>query len=269
MATPPLLNIAVAAARRAGDIIVRHLDRLDSLNVQAKQRNDFVSEVDRLAEQDIIETIRRSHPGHAFLAEESGRLDGNPEYVWVIDPLDGTTNFLHGFPTFSVSIALKLRGRLEHGVIYDPMRQELFTASRGGGAQLDGRRIRVAHRRGLDGALVGTGFPFRNLDNLGPYFGMLETVIRQTAGARRAGSAALDLAYVAAGRLDGFFELGLKEWDVAAGSLLVQEAGGLVGAPDGSPEITSSGDILAANPRLFKALARALRGHFLEIGDRG
>jgi myo-inositol-1(or 4)-monophosphatase len=269
MALPPLLNIAVTAARRAGDIIVRHLDRLDSLTVESKHRNDFVSEVDRMAERDIVETIHRNHPGHAILAEESGRDSAQSDYVWVIDPLDGTTNFLHGFPVFSVSIALKVRGRLEHGVIYDPMRQELFTASRGGGAQLDGRRIRVSTRRALDGALIGTGFPFRDLTHLGPYFGMLEAVIRQTAGARRAGSAALDMAYVAAGRLDGFFELGLKEWDVAAGALLVQEAGGLVGAPDGGAEITANGDVLAANPRVFKALAKELRPHYLEAKGLG
>lgn len=265
MAMPPLLNIAVGAARRAGDLIVRHLDRLDSLTVEAKQRNDFVSEVDRMAEADIIETIRRSHPDHGILAEESGRHDTDSDTVWVIDPLDGTTNFLHGFPAFSVSIAVKYRGRLEHGVIYDPLSQELFTASRGGGAQLDGRRIRVSRRRSLEGSLLGTGFPFRNLDHLTPYLGMLETVIRQTAGARRAGSAALDLAYVAAGRLDGFFELGLKEWDIAAGRLMIQEAGGLVGAPDGGADVTPDGDIMTANPHLFRALSRVLKPYFEEI----
>ncbi|HET7588192.1 MAG TPA: inositol monophosphatase family protein [Gammaproteobacteria bacterium] len=269
MALPPLLNIAVHAARRAGDLIVRHLDRLDSLNVEAKGRNDFVSEVDRLAEQDIIETIRRNHPDHAILAEESGRQDTDSDYVWIIDPLDGTTNFLHGFPVFSVSIALKLRGRLEHGVIYDPLRQELFTASRGGGAQLDGRRIRVGSRRALHGSLIGTGFPFRGVEHLDGYFRMLNTIVRETAGARRAGSAALDLAYVAAGRLDGFFELDLKEWDVAAGTLLIQEAGGLVGAPDGGAEVTSQGDIMAANPRLFKMMAQALRADYREIRGSG
>ncbi|HET8552145.1 MAG TPA: inositol monophosphatase family protein [Gammaproteobacteria bacterium] len=268
MALPPLLNIAVHAARRAGDLIVRHVDRLDNLNVEAKGHNDFVSEVDRLAERDIIETIHRNHPDHAILAEESGRDEADSEYVWVIDPLDGTTNFLHGFPVFAVSIALKVRGRLEHGVIYDPMRQELFTASRGGGAQLDGKRIRVGNRRALDGSLIGTGFPFRNLDHLDGYFSMLNTVIRRTAGARRAGAAALDLAYVAAGRLDGFFELGLKEWDVAAGTLLIQEAGGLVGAPDGGAEVTGEGDIMAANPRLFKAMAQALRNDYRRIRNR-
>ncbi len=262
MALPPLLNIAVHAARRAGDLIVRHLDRLDSLNVEAKGRNDFVSEVDRMAEADIIETVRRNHPDHAILAEESGRHEAQSDYVWVIDPLDGTTNFLHGFPVFSVSIAVKYRQRLEHGVIYDPLRQELFTASRGGGAQLDGKRIRAGSRRKLDGALFGTGFPFRGVEHLDDYFRMLKTMVRDSAGVRRAGSAALDLAYVAAGRLDGFFELDLKEWDVAAGSLMIQEAGGLVGAPDGAPEATADVDIMAANPRLFKAMARALRDDY-------
>ena len=222
----PLLNIGVRAARRAGDLIVRSLSRLDSLHIDTKGRNDFVTDIDRKAEADIIATIRRSYPQHAVLGEESGR-SGENEFLWIIDPLDGTTNFLHGFPTFSVSIAVELRGRLEHAVIYDPMRQEFFTASRGDGAQLEGRRIRVSAQRTLEGALIGTGFPFRmDAEHVDSYLAMLKIIMGTAAGVRRPGSAALDLAYVAAGRLDGFWEFGLKPWDLAAGVLLVDEAGG-------------------------------------------
>ncbi|MGH8293874.1 MAG: inositol monophosphatase family protein, partial [Gammaproteobacteria bacterium] len=231
----PLLNIAVTAARKAGDIIIRHVDRIDRLTVKAKEHNDFVSQVDRLAEEEIIYTIRKAHPDHAILAEESGAHAGNEEFQWIIDPLDGTTNFLHGFPVFSVSIAVKHRGRLEHAVVYDPMRQELFTASRGGGAQVDGKRMRVTSLKTLDGALIGTGFPYRESQNLDIYLKMFAAVTRKAAGVRRAGSAAQDLAYVAAGRLDGFWEMGLKPWDIAAGVLMIQECGGLVGHFDGTP----------------------------------
>ena len=255
----PLLNIAVTAARKAGDIIVRHLDRVDRLTVKAKERNDFVSQVDRLAEDEIIFTIRKSHPDHAILAEESGAHDGNAEFQWIIDPLDGTTNFLHGFPVFSVSIAVKHHERLEHAVVYDPMRQELFTASRGGGAQLDGKRIRVSAQRTLEGALIGTGFPFRENHNLPLYLRMFEVVARQAAGVRRPGSAAQDLAYVAAGRLDAFWEMGLKPWDISAGALLIQEAGGLIGRFDGTLGIPESGNVLAGGEKIFKALAEEFK----------
>jgi myo-inositol-1(or 4)-monophosphatase len=222
----PLLNIAVRAARRAGDLIVRNVDRVPTLGVRSKSRNDFVTEIDQMAERDIIETIRRSHPDHGFLGEESGRSGGD-EFIWIIDPLDGTTNFLHGFPTFAVSLACEYRGRLEHGVIYDPMRQELFTASRGDGAQLDGRRIRVSKQMELEGALIGTGFPYRaNAQWIDEYLAMLKVVMQQTAGIRRPGAASLDLAYVAAGRIDGFWEIGLNAWDTAAGTLMITEAGG-------------------------------------------
>lgn len=256
----PLVNIAVRAARRAGDIIVRHLDRVDTLTIRQKERNDFVSEVDRMAEAAAIEIIRRLHPEHGILAEESGlQSAGGDEFVWVIDPLDGTTNFLHGFPVFAVSIAVRHRDRIEHGVIYDPLRQELFTASRGESAQLDGRRIRVSRQKSLEGALIGTGFPFRESHNLGLYMQMFECVVRQTAGVRRAGSAALDLAYVAAGRLDGFWEMGLKEWDIAAGALLIQEAGGLVGYLDGRPGLPEDGNILAGGEKVFEALAKEFK----------
>ena len=256
-----LLNIAVRAARRAGDVIVRHVDRLGSLNVSAKGRNDFVSEVDKMAEAEIIATVQQSYPDHAFLAEESGAT-GESEFVWIIDPLDGTTNFLHGFPVFAVSIALRQRDVLQHGVIYDPMRQELFTASRGQGAQLDGRRIRVSKRTALDGALIGTGFPYRgNTVWMDQYLEMFRSVAMQSAGLRRPGAAALDLAYVAAGRLDGFWELGLSPWDIAAGALMVREAGGLVGDLQGNDGYMESGHVLAAPPKVFAALIATLKPH--------
>lgn len=259
----PLLNIAVRAARRAGDLIVRNLDRLQGIEVHAKGRNDFVTEIDRLAERDIIATIHRTHPDHAFLAEESGE-SGRGDFVWIIDPLDGTTNFVHGFPQFAVSVALQVRGRLEHGVIYDPLRQELFTTSRGCGAQLDGRRIRVSKQAALEGALIGTGFPYRaNKRWLDEYLAMLRQVMIETAGIRRPGSAALDLAYVAAGRLDGFWELGLSPWDTAAGTLLITEAGGLVGTLTGA-EYRQKGHIVAGTPKVYAALLELFRPHVPE-----
>ncbi len=257
----PLLNIAVRAARRAGSVIVRSLNQLDSIKVDSKGRNDFVSEVDRAAEQEIIDSVRRSYPDHAFLAEESGAT-GQSDTVWIIDPLDGTTNFLHGFPVFAVSIAVREKGLLTHGVIYDPMRQELFTASRGGGAQLDGRRIRVSARRSLDQALIGTGLPFLGkTDDLDRYLPMLRFVIENTAGVRRPGAASLDLAYVAAGRLDGFWEIGLSPWDMAAGILLVREAGGLVGDFAGGHRFLETGNVVAAAPKVFPTLLKAIRPH--------
>jgi myo-inositol-1(or 4)-monophosphatase len=254
----PLLNIAVRAARRAGDIIIRHVNQLDAIRVDSKGRNDFVSEVDRMAEDDIIRTVRRSYPDHAFLAEESG-ASGDAEYVWIIDPLDGTTNFLHGFPVFCVSIAVMHRGRLEHGVVYDPMRQELFTTSRGTGATVDGRKMRVSDTRLLPNSLIGTGFPFRTEpEALDPYLGMLRAVMCETAGVRRPGAAALDLAYVAAGRLDGFWEIGLNIWDLAAGALMIQECGGLVTDLAGGEGWQQSGNIVAGNPRIHEALLRLI-----------
>ena len=250
----PLVNIAVGAARRAGDVIVRSLDRVGTLVVSETGRNDFVSEVDRAAEQVLIAAIRKAYPSHGFLAEESGALAGD-DYTWVIDPLDGTTNFLHGFPQFAVSVACRHRGRAEVAVVFDPTRGELFTAERGAGTQLDGRRLRVSQRTGLEGALVGTGFPYReNRKWLGPYLAMLERVMNATAGVRRPGAASLDLAYVAAGRLDAFWEVGLSPWDTAAGNLLVTEAGGRVGDFTGG-EYRDGGHLLAGTPRVFAALA--------------
>jgi myo-inositol-1(or 4)-monophosphatase len=260
MSMQPLLNIAVRAARRAGDLIVRHLDRVPTLNVQAKGRNDFVSEVDKMAERDIMETVLRAHPDHGFLCEESGRSGGD-EFIWIIDPLDGTTNFLHGFPTFAVSIAVECRGRLEHAVIYDPMRQELFTASRGYGAQVDGKRIRVSKQVTLDGALIGTGFPYRsNARWIDDYMAMLKAVMQETAGIRRPGSAALDMAYVAAGRTDGFWEIGLSPWDTAAGTLLITEAGGRIGTLTGEP-YAQGGHVVAGTPKVYEALLACLAPH--------
>ncbi len=249
----PLLNIAVSAARRAGEMIVRNLDRAGGVTVSEKSRNDFVSEVDRAAEQVLIATIRKAYPSHGILAEESGEQRGD-DYTWVIDPLDGTTNFLHGFPQFAVSVACRHRGRAEIGVVLDPLRGELFSAERGAGTLLDGRRLRVSQRAGLDGALVGTGFPYReNRRWLKPYLAMLEQVMDATAGVRRPGAASLDLAYVAAGRLDGFWEIGLSPWDTAAGNLLITEAGGRVGNLAGG-EYQDAGNLLAGTPRVYAAL---------------
>jgi myo-inositol-1(or 4)-monophosphatase len=256
----PLLNIAVRAARRAGDIIVRSLPKLDSLDVSTKGRHDYVSDVDRAAEDDIIATIRRLHPDHAFLAEESGK-SGTGDVVWIVDPLDGTTNFLHGFPTFAVSIACQIKGRLEHAVVFDPMRQEMFTASRGDGAQLEGRRIRVSAQRTLEGSLVATGFPYRsNVSYIDSYLAMLKVVMQGTAGIRRPGAAALDLAYVAAGRVDAFWEIGLNAWDTAAGTLLITEAGGRVGTLSGG-DYTQGGNILAGTPKVYTALIETFAPH--------
>jgi myo-inositol-1(or 4)-monophosphatase len=263
----PLLNIAVRAARRAGEVIVRGMNRLHRLDIRTKGQNDFVSEIDTQAEREIIEIVRKHYPQHAVLAEESGSQDGHGgdnEFVWIIDPLDGTTNFLHGFPQFAVSIGVQRRGRMEHAVVYDPLRQELFTASRGEGAQLDGKRIRVSAHVGLERALVGTGFPFRsNLHWLDNYMAMLKVVTQSTAGIRRPGAAALDLAYVAAGRLDAFWELGLSPWDTAAGMLLITEAGGLVGTLTGA-EYKQQGDIVAGTPKVYAPLLELLAPHIPE-----
>ena len=254
----PTLNIAVRAARSAGNVIIRNLGKLDTLAIHTKDRNDFVTEVDRQAEQEIIYILRKAFPGHGILAEESGLQEGD-EYQWIIDPLDGTTNFLHGFPQFAVSIALRHKGRMEQGVIYDPLRQELFTATRGGGAMLNDRRIRVTKRNTLEGSLLGTGFPFKSQQHLDTYLDMFRALFPQTAGIRRAGSAALDLAYVAAGRLDGFWEIGLSIWDMAAGVLLIQEAGGLSSDFSGGDNHLESGNIVAGNPKLFAEILKTIR----------
>ena len=248
-----LLNIAVRAARRAGEVIVRSMNRLESLTITSKGRNDFVSEVDHAAEQEIIGFIRHYYPKHAFLAEESGRT-GDSDTVWIIDPLDGTTNFLHGFPVFAVSIACEQKGRLEHAVVYDPLRQELFTATRGAGSHLDNRRMHVSKQRTLEGALIATGFPYRaNARYMDSYLAMLKAMMENTAGVRRPGAAALDLAYVAAGRVDAFWEIGLSPWDTAAGTLLIQEAGGRIGTLTGA-EYRQGGHVVAGTPKVYTAL---------------
>lgn len=251
-----LLNVAVMAARRAGTTLIRKMANLDKLKVEQKGFNDYVSDADLAAERAVIDCIHKHYPDHAILAEESG-VSGESDTVWIIDPLDGTTNFVHGFPVFAVSIGVQVNGRVEHGVIYDPMRQELFTASRGQGAYLDDHRIRVSGQTKLERSLIGTGFPFRSAETeIDPYLAMLKKILRNTSGIRRPGAAALDLAYVAAGRLDGFWETGLAPWDLAAGSLLIREAGGIVSGLNGSEDFFDAGHVLAGTPKIYAALAR-------------
>jgi myo-inositol-1(or 4)-monophosphatase len=251
-----LLNVAVMAAHRAGDTLTRKMVNLAKLKVEKKGHNDFVSDADYAAEKAVISVIQKHYPDHAIHAEESG-IQGESDTVWIIDPLDGTTNYLHGFPVFAVSIGVQHKGRMEHGVVYDPSRQELFTASRGQGAQLDGHKIRVSGRKTLDNALIGTGFPFRQADtDLDPYLDMLRKVMHNTTGIRRAGAAALDLCYVAAGRLDGFWETGLSPWDLAAGSLIIREAGGIISGLDGSENFLETGHVLTGPPKIYSGLAK-------------
>jgi len=258
----PMINIALRAARKAGEMIVRASDDLDNFEVKAKGVNDFVSEVDISAEQEIIYQLQKAYPDHAFQGEESG-LSGNEdsEYRWIIDPLDGTTNFVRGIPHYGVSIACMYQGKAEHAVVIDPVRQEEFTASRGRGAQLNGRRIRVSKLPSLDGALLGTGIPFKDHcdDKLEAHSKSIAVLAGQCAGIRRAGAASLDLAYVAAGRLDAFWEIGLSPWDIAAGALLVREAGGLVSDIDSSDNYLESGNIVCGNPKCFKAVLQVTR----------
>ena len=256
----PMLTTAVKAARRAGNIISRGARDLDLLTVTAKGPKDFVSEVDHAAEAAIVETLHAAYPDHAILAEEGTGRDRNPnaEHTWIIDPLDGTTNFLHGFPQYCVSIALAHKGIVTQAVVYDPVRNDLFTATRGRGAFLNDRRMRVSRRAHLRDCLIGTGFPFRDGSYLDTYLQMMKTMIQHTAGLRRPGAAALDLAYVAAGFYDGFFEIGLNPWDVAAGSLLVLEAGGLIGDLAGEGDYLHGGQVIAATPKVFAQIVQAL-----------
>ncbi len=258
----PMVNIALRAARKAGENIVRASDDLDRIDVLTKGANDFVTEVDMAAEQEIIYHLQKAYPDHAILGEEGGLVgEEDAEYRWLIDPLDGTTNFIRGIPHYAVSIACLHRGKVEHAVIVDPVRREEFTASRGRGAQLNGRRLRVSKRTSLDGALLGTGIPFKDHcdDQLEPYAKSIQVLASQCAGIRRAGAAALDLAYVAAGRLDAFWEIGLAPWDIAAGALLVKEAGGLVADINGSDDYLQSGNIVCGNPKCFKAVLQATK----------
>lgn len=254
----PLLNIAVSAARQAGDIIIRYMDQIDRLKITAKNSHEYFSDVDIKAEQAIISTIHKAYPEHGILAEESGVQEGDGESIWIIDPLDGTSNYLHGFPFFSVSIALKIKNRIEHGVIYDPLRHECFAASRGRGARLNDRRIRVSKQTLLSASLLGTGFSLRDTTLAQKYLPTFEALIGKCAGMRRTGSAALDLAYLASGRLDGFWEFGLRPWDVAAGSLLIREAGGLISDFQGGDDFLKQGDVVAGTPKVFKSLLQTI-----------
>jgi len=256
----PMLNTAIKAARTAGALINRASLDLDRVAVTAKSHNDFVTEVDQAAEAVIIEALLGAYPGHGILAEESGRAHGakDSEYVWIIDPLDGTTNFIHGFPVYAVSIALAFRGQVQQAVVYDPARNDLFYASKGRGAFLNDKRLRVSRRSRLLEALIGTGFPFRKGDNFKRYLKMFEEVMQHCAGLRRPGAAALDLCYVAAGWYDGFFETGLNPWDVAAGSLLVTEAGGLIGNFTGESDYLYQREVVAGNPRIYAQLVQLL-----------
>ena len=254
-----LLNTAVQAARRAGDTTMRYVKRLDELDVRSKARNDFVSQVDEIAEKLIIESIHERYPGHAILGEETGK-QGDSDHVWIIDPLDGTTNFLHGFPMFAVSIGLQVKGRMQVGVVYDPNRQELFTAMQGVGAQLDGRRLRVNQKRELAGALIGTGFPYRENDRwMEQYLNQFRAVMHVAGDVRRPGSAALDLCYLACGRMDGFWEFGLQPWDIAAGSLILREAGGMISSMTDDGDYMETGNIIAGAPKVHAELEKLLK----------
>ena len=257
-----MLNTAVKAARRAGQIINRASLDLSGLKVSNKQQNDFVTEVDKAAEAAIIEVLLDAYPKHAILAEETGDSGtADSDHQWIIDPLDGTTNFIHGFPQYAVSIALRHKGVLSHAVVYDPGRNELFTASKGGGAFLNDKRIRVSKRAKLDEALIGTGFPYRSFDHIDAYLAIFKEMTRRAAGVRRPGAASLDLAYVAAGRLDGFWEFGLSPWDMAAGCLLITEAGGLVGDLAGETSFLDTGNIVAGTPKVFGQILQLVASH--------
>lgn len=273
----PLLNTAVKAARRAGALINRASLDIDLLRVGRKAPNDFVTETDQAAESAIIEVLAKAYPDHDFLAEESGTAGSGgkrlgaakSDYVWIIDPLDGTTNFIHGFPQYAISIALAFRGQITQGVIYDPVHNDLFVASKGKGAMLNERRIRVAQRDRLDETLIGTGFPFHTFDNVDVYMAMFRELTQKTAGLRRPGAASLDLAYVACGRLDGFFEMGLMPWDAAAGSLLITEAGGLVGDFKGDSDYLFQENIIAGSPKIFGQLVNVLSRYTLAKPEKG
>jgi len=266
----PMLNIAVKAARLAGSVINRAALDIEKVQVQSKGANDFVTEVDQHAEAVIVETILAAYPGHGILAEESGREMGakDSEFLWIIDPLDGTTNFIHGFPVYAVSIALAWRGVVQQAVVYDPTRNDLFIASRGRGAYLNERRLRVSKRLRLADSLIGTGFPFRKGDNFKRYMKMFEELSQQCAGLRRPGAASLDLCYVAAGYTDGFFETGLSPWDIAAGSLIITEAGGLIGNFSGEADFLYQREVVAGNPKIYGALVGVLSPYSRVIKDK-
>lgn len=259
MTREPILNIAIEAARAAGIIIIRAMQRMDTVKVSEKAPNDLVTEVDQRVEQEIISIIHKAYPSHSILGEEGGELAGD-DYQWIIDPIDGTRNFVHGFPHFAVSIAVTYKGRIEHGVIYDPVRQELFTATRGKGAQLNDRRIRVASRKRLEECLLGTGFAYRHhTDDHSLPSNILHSILPICGDIRRAGAATLDLAYVACGRLDGFWEIGLHLWDIAAGVLLVKEAGGMACDLHGGEDYLKTGNIVVANPYIMKQFLKTIK----------
>jgi myo-inositol-1(or 4)-monophosphatase len=266
----PMLNVAISAARAAGAIINRAALDIESVRIAQKQINDYVTEVDQASEAAIIETLLTAYPGHAIWAEESGREHGSQdsEFVWIIDPLDGTTNFIHGFPVYCVSIALAVRGKVEQAVVYDPTRNDMFTATKGRGAYMNERRIRVSKRTQMKDCLVSTGFPYRPGDNLPQYMAMFSDIVKISAAVRRPGAAALDLAYVAAGFSDAFFETGLAPWDMAAGSLLVQEAGGLVGNFTGEADFLEHKECMAGNPRIYGQLVTVL-GKYSQFASAG
>ncbi|HTJ96029.1 MAG TPA: inositol monophosphatase family protein [Rhodocyclaceae bacterium] len=260
----PTLNIAIKAARRAGQVINRASLDLSQVKVTTKQHSDYVTEIDKAAEAAIIEVLRDAYPKHSILAEESGAIEGvagESEFEWIIDPLDGTTNFIHGFPQYAVSIGLAQNGVMTQGVVYDPNRNELFTASKGGGAFLNDKRIRVSNRPKLADALIGTGFPYRNFDKIDQYLSIFKELSQKTSGLRRPGAASLDLAWVACGRVDGFWEFGLSPWDMAAGSLLITEAGGIAGDAKGESDYLNSGNIIAGNPKIFAQLLQIINSH--------
>ncbi|HIE77420.1 MAG TPA: inositol monophosphatase [Candidatus Thioglobus sp.] len=257
----PTVNIATRAARKAGDIILRYHNQIDLLTIENKAINDFVSEVDQAAESAIIDEIKKSFPNHSITGEESGEIVGDEDFRWIIDPLDGTTNYLHGFPQYAVSIALYEKNVASHAVVYDPFKEELFTASKGGGAFLNDQRIRVTDTHGLEDTLIGTGFPFKSPQHLDAYLDMFKAIHPKVSGIRRAGSAALDLAYLAAGRLDGFWEIGLNIWDIAAGSLLVKEAGGFIGDFSGREKFLDTGNVVAGNQSVYKELLKTIHPH--------
>ena len=264
----PMLTIALKAARKAAEIIETAFERLDTVQVESKGRNDFVSDVDKKAEAEILYHLKRAYPGHSFIGEETGVSGQNSsDYVWIIDPLDGTTNFINGVPHFAISIAVTYKGQLEHAVVLDVAKREEFTASRGKGATLNERRIRVTDRRGLEGGLIGTGIPFNGfaLEHIDEYLSCVKEIAGQTAGIRRAGSAALDLAYVAAGRYDGFWEMNLKAWDMAAGVLLVKEAGGMVSDFKGGNSHMDFGHVVCASPKVFKPLLQVVGKHMGQV----
>lgn len=261
----PMLNIAVRAARNAGNVIARAFEDLEKVEAEQKGLNDYVTNVDREAEQAIVGTIQKAYPDHTIIGEECGTITGShDEFKWIIDPLDGTTNFVKGIPHFSVSVALQINGKIEHGVIYDPIRNEVFSASRGGGAQVNGYRIRVGKARDLEGTILGTGFPFKQRQHMETYMAIFGDLFNKVGDMRRAGSAALDLAYVAAGRMDGFWEIGLKPWDIAAGELLVREAGGLVSDFGGGHNQMTSGNIVAGAPKVTANIVSTMRPRLTE-----